>query len=297
MLCAIATRPYPSAPPYRWRVSADLDGDSSGAFLGGPDLGNVGQLASFSGGPGGSALLEDAYASWSVSDEISIVWGSFKAPTSLSNQVDPENLVMIRRTIAGRALEDWQLGAMLQGCFDQFAGFLAVQNGNDGIADEYRITARGEYHINGGAGGGSGRLGAHGSETDDLAATFGVTFRDDETAGIGGGSDTTIIVVDGAATFSQFGLHGEFVSLDDDIGDGDIFALTGSMSISDSLEAAIRFQQSDLFDDASEIDSITAGVSYIQEGARWAINVSDLDDGDLDGTVIEAGLTIGQSRR
>lgn len=297
---------------YSWRFNADLDGGPAGSLFGQPTPGLFQQIYGADGFLGGSAILEDAYVSWSANDEISIVWGNFKAPTSLSNHVDPENLVLIQRTIAGQSFEDWQLGAMIQGNFDQFAGFLAVQNGADGFVDDYRITARGEFRINGGVGGGSGRLGAHGATTDELAATVGVTLRDDEGASFTGGPDTTIFVIDGALTASQFGAHAEYLALDDDIGDGNIFALTGSFAISESLEAALRYEKVDDLNGLPiggiannfELDRITAGIAYIQEGARWAINISDVeaDDSigalgdDSGGLIVEVGLTVGKSR-
>ena len=53
-----------------------------------------------------------------------------------------------------------------------------------------------------------------------------------------------------------------------------------------------------------ELDRITAGIAYIQEGARWAINISDVeaDDSigalgdDSGGLIVEVGLTVGKSR-
>ncbi len=301
-----------SGGEWSWRVNVDFDGGDNGGIddvlddvlMGGtvvsPDA-LMFPAFGFLGTTGGGAALEDAFAQWQFSDDIALTWGQFKSPTFLSNSVDPENQLFIQRTILGTIFDAWDLGAMLSGNYDQFSWYAAFQNGADGIMDEYRWTARGEYHVGAGAGGRRGVEGALGAD-EELNATIGVVLTDD--GGLAGGTldDTTIFGVDAAATYGQLSGLIEFASLDDEIGDTEIFALTAAyMFQPDEWEAALRYEDTgDL-----EITKLTGGLNWYQNGhnRKWSLNLSSIEADlaefggvDLDGTIIEIGLTIGSSR-
>ena len=101
---------------FDWRVNIDFDDGEEDDFDKGTSLDDLFDILDFgSGGTGGGAQLEDAYADWDVNENFSIMWGQFKFPTLLSNQVDPNHQIFIDRTILGQLFDDWDLGAMVHG--------------------------------------------------------------------------------------------------------------------------------------------------------------------------------------
>ena len=275
---------------FDWRVSFDLDGSSSGGLGSFSGLG----LAGVSMGTGGGAALEDAYADWAVADNVAITWGQFKAPKLLTQSVDPENQLFINRSFLGAAFDSWDAGVMAHGDAADFDWWVAIQNGADGIVDEYAITARGQYDINGGAGGMEGSQGS----SDDLAATLGIMWCQDDGLGAAA-TDNTIFGIDGAGSMGAFGGGFEFADLDRDVGDGTPWAIYVSYMLSpDQWEAAVRHEDVEL--GTTTATRTTLGINWLQAGnnAKIQLNVSnvEIDNTTFDGTVFELGLTVGSSR-
>jgi len=271
---------------YSWRVSMDADGSAGG----GPGSASSGTFG-WEAGNGGGATLEDAYATWDASDSFAITWGQFKAPVTMSTSIDPERMAFVDRTAIGQLFDGWQMGAMLSGGQEGFGWFVAVQNGGDGIADEYRLSGRAEFSI-GGHHSGAHRSGGSDGSSDEVSGTAGVFFVQDDGAIDG---DNTIIGVDAAGTMGPFSAHAEVASFDDDNGDNSPFSFALGYLLNDDWHGAVRFQDADTDDDAS---LISVAVAWLQDDATWTFEVGsvDSDDGGQDGTYAQVNLSIGASR-
>lgn len=158
-----------SVAEYDWRINVDVDS--------------------------GTATLEDAYGRWNFAEGFNLVFGQFKAPTTRSAAVYPENQILPDRTFLGQVLDFWNPGAMLTGDWDMFGAFISAQNGADGLADDNFYAARAEVRLNGGTG---RRVeGAFGAKSD-LAATAGAFWFADEntdgrgSTGHGAGADVNV---------------------------------------------------------------------------------------------------------
>lgn len=268
---------------FGWRVHADLDT--------------------------GVAVLEDAYAWWQLSDYVSAQFGQFKPKVFHSNNVDPENQVMIDRSVLGSAFDFWNLGAGANGTYDMIDWMFNVHNSTDGDANRSLYILRVEYDIGNGAGDYEGAYGGG----DDLHATAGVVLVEDDTVG----PDGSLIGVDFAGTYDAFGFSAEFASIDDgltlattgDLGnyvgaaqptltpDSSPFSLTGSYMLNEEWEVAVRFQQ---LDDADDRSMITLGANWFQNGhnAKWQANITDIsaDTDTNEGTLFQVGLVLGSTR-
>jgi hypothetical protein len=249
---------------YSWRVSTDADG--------------------------GTASLEDAYANWNASDNFSITWGQFKAPVTMSTSIDPERMAFVDRTAIGQLFDNWQLGAMISGGQDGFSWFVAVQNGADGIADEYRLSGRAELSI-GGHESGALRNGGSDGSSDEISGTAGVFFSQDDGTGL---DDNTIIGIDAAGTMGAFSAHAEVASFDDDLGDNSPFSFALGYLLNADWHGAIRHQDADTDDD----DTITSlALAWMHADATWTFEVGSIDSDDgADGTFAQVNLSIGASR-
>lgn len=260
---------------FDWRVSLDYGEDSlSGSLF------------------GSSSVLEDAYATWHIGDDFDITWGQFKFGHTLSSDVDPEDQVLITRSIIGQFFDFWDHGVMVGGDFEDFTWRVAATNGIDSIEDKYFISGRAEYNLNGGAGGMKGMEGAVGAG-DDIMATIGI-FGGDE----GSVDNGQVYGADFAATMDVFSLAGEFAGFDEDLTDSNPYSITASMVFGDEeFEGAVRYED---LDDDGDTTAITGGVNWYLTGrnAYWSLNYTsfDSDDAGDDGGVIAVGLNVGASR-
>ncbi|MEX1025750.1 MAG: porin [Planctomycetota bacterium] len=261
----------------------------------------------------GVAVLEDAYAWWQFSDYVSARLGQFKPQVFFSNLVDPENQVMIDRTLLGSAFDFWDLGAGANGQYEMIDWMVNVFNGADADGNDSRYTFRVEYDLGQGVGEYEGAYGAG----DDLNATVGgVYVHDDSISG-----DASLFGVDFNGTFGQIGFGAEIADVDDDFGmttagdfgnyfggplggvqpflagDSTPFALTGSFMLNEEFEVALRFQD---VDDADDRRLLTAGVNWFQSGhnAKWQANITDVsaDTDANEGTFLQVGLVLGSTR-
>jgi hypothetical protein len=159
---------------------------------------------------------------------------------------------------------------------------------------------RGEYNVGEGA---KHREGALGSQ-EGFNGTFGVGYFTDD-SDIAGEDFGSGIAIDGYATIDQISLHGEILDADEELAsralgnttdDATAFSATAGYLFTEQMEAFVRYQDLDNEVDASIIG---AGANYYVSGhkAKWQLNVSQYDDDNIDGTVLQFGFSIGESDR
>jgi hypothetical protein len=261
----------------------------------------------------GVAVLEDAFAWWQFSPYVSARMGQYKPMVFRSNLVDPEDQVMIDRTLLGSAFDFWNLGAGANGKYEMVDWAFNVHNGSDGDSNDSLYTLRVAYDL--GQGGGDYE-GAYGGG-DDLDATVGAVYVEDDTVG----SDGSLFGVDFYGHYGQIGFHAEIADVDDgfalttapDFGnyfggpaggvqpflapDSTPFSLTGSYMLNEDFEVALRYQT---VDDADDRTILTAGVNWFQQGhnAKWQANITDVsaDTDANEGTFFQIGLVLGSTR-
>lgn len=272
---------------FGWHVSADIDGNT-----------------------GSSLQLQDAYAWWNFSEFISAKFGQFKPKVTHSNSVDPENQVMIDRSVLGSAFDIWDIGVGASGAYEDVEWALNIHNGADGDANDSLYIFRVEYDLGNGA---SEYEGAY-AGGDDLNATVGLAYINDNTTGT---ADASMFAVDFAGTYNQIGFGVEVASIDDGLAatvnpdwgaansgagvglsaDSTYWGVTASYMVNEEWEVALRLQN---LDDAADTQLITAGANWFQSGhnAKWQFNVTDVssDAAASEGTLLQAGLVLGSSR-
>jgi hypothetical protein len=248
------------------------------------------------GASSSGVLLEDAFASVALNDNLSLTMGRFVAPSFQSANTRQDGLLFINRTVLGSFGYQWAEGVMLGGDYeDGLSWWIAAMNGVDGTADELDLRGRLEYSTGGRVSGynraSEGALGAG----EDLAATIGLTYADDG----GFGEDSTWFGLDVSATVAGFYFHAEVADGDDDtpFAGGSPFAATVSYAIPNTdFEVAARFEDLD-----NEVTVTTLGVNMYMEGhnGKWQLNFIDVADDNagapLEGSAIALGLTVGSN--
>jgi len=251
-------------------------------------------------------LLRDAWVRKALCDGVYLYVGQYKCPLVASGNVGDGSLAMIDRTRIGYLFSfpgAYQPGVALMGDYGQFHVKLAVQNGADGSSDGLGIVARGEFKVGEGAKQREGALDSQG-----FNGTFGVGyFKDDSQIPVGPGQEDfgSGLALDAYATLARLSAHAEILDADEELArralantteDATPFSATVGYLITDQIEAFARFQDLDNEDDASIIGG---GVNYYVSGhaAKWQVNVSQYDDDNIDGTILQAGLALGHSER
>jgi hypothetical protein len=238
-------------------------------------------------------VLEDAFGSVNLNENLQLTMGRFIAPSFQSANTRQDSLLFINRTVLGHFGYSWQEGVMLGGDYDDgLAWWIAAMNGGDGTDDELDLRGRIEYSTGDRVSGyNRATEGALGSG-DDLAATIGLTYADD-----GSVEDGTWFALDVSATVAGFYFHGEVADFDDGdpkFGGTSPFAATVSYAIPDTdFEIAARFED---LDDTAGTTVITFGANMYMEGhnGKWQLNfVSSENDIDDDGSALAFGLTVG----
>lgn len=249
--------------------------------------------------------IENAYGSWMCGDNIAVTWGQFKAAVTQSSAVGDCGLVMIERTGLGHEFDDYDPGVMAKFCFDQGCVMASIQNGVDEVEDDWRITLRGLYNVNAGAGSCEG---GYGCNTDDTNLTIGAAYDSEQDDLV----DDSGLFVDAMGTMAGFSGNVEFGFLSEDYAnfngptlwgnggytdDAVVMALTAAYMLQpDEWEVAVRFED---MDDEDETTALTVGANYYMAGheAKWSINLVDVssDAVDADGTLFRVGLSMGQS--
>ncbi len=242
--------------------------------------------------------VQDAYGRWNLNESFRVYMGQFKCPVLMSSQVWQGNLVMIDRTRLGQMFDVWQPGAAATFDTERLHFKLAVQNGADGVADEFGMVARGEFKLGAGA---KEYEGAYGTE-GGTHATIGAAYFNDSSQ-VGGNDLGTAIAVDGYARLGHFSLHAEIMDMDEELAgnmglstsgaDAMPFSATaGFLLPAETIEIALRFQD---MDDDVGTTAIGGGVNYYSHGhaAKWQLNASQLDNDVDDGMIIQLGLAVG----
>jgi hypothetical protein len=172
-----------SVAEYDWRINVDFDD--------------------------GDAWLEDAYGRYNIGGGFNLVVGQFKAPTTRSASIHPENLVLPDRTYLGQILDFWDPGAMVTGDWKHFGAFASVQNGADGNIDHHIYAGRLEYRLGGGAGRVEGAFGAPTGCAGSFGA-FGLAERSDFSTG-------HLYGADGSFTSGPFAAHAEVAHVEGEL--------------------------------------------------------------------------------
>jgi hypothetical protein len=246
----------------------------------------------------GSFAVNDAYGRWNLNEQFRVYFGQFKCPVLMSSQVWNGNLIMIDRTRLGQMFDVYQPGAAATWDSDRLHIKAAVQNGADGAADEFGMVLRGEFKLGDGAKENEGAYGTQGG----THATIGAAYFNDGSQ-VGGDDLGTAIAVDGYARLGHFSLHAEIADFDEELagnmglaGVGDdampFSATAGFLLPAETIELALRYQD---MDDVAGTTAIGGGVNYYSHGhaAKWQFNVSQLDDDNDDGMIIQLGLAVG----
>jgi len=270
------------------------DGDTVGGFFhDDADLWFGGALeeftwrVSFDLGTGG-LVLQDAYVTWSCTEEVNVTWGRFLAPVLRSNVLDPENMLFIDRSMLGMAFYNWDSGVSVNGDYNGFGYFISAQNGTDGTGDDLNFVAHVGYDIGNGVSMQDGAM----KSGDELDGSFGVSYTDMENDGM-----DAVLALDFAMTMGQLSGSVEYA----DGSDNDVAAglgqtpwdLTLGYLFADNMEVAYRYEKTD---NAVDDKINTIGLNWYLHGhnAKWQFNY--IDDDSMPDQVIAVGLTVGASR-
>jgi len=275
---------YGSTGDFGWRVSGDLDN--------------------------GSLELEDAYADWGCGSYARARLGMMKPHVLRSGIIDPENTVLIDRTVLGSTFDDWDTGAQASGESNGLNWSFGIFNGATSEEVDHFYALRVSYDLGAGAGSYEGARGGN----DEFNGTVGIGVTS-HTGAVAGPSDNMSTFVDFNGNFGQIGFGVDIANVDDDDGrgtasdfgwiagaplglEGDTtpFSLTGSYLVNPDWEVAVRFED---LDDTDDTSLLSVGASYYRSGnnAKWQVQYTDVSrDAGSEGNYILVGLTVGASR-
>lgn len=276
----------------RYNNSGDTTPDTSGVSMDNVRVnfaGNAGDYGVFVSleNAFGIAVLFDAYATFPIGAQVNGRFGQFRAPVLWSGLLDENNLILLDKTINGAIWSFRDPGFMINGSFEQLGWWIALQNGADGLADEYALSGRVAFNA---LGTGVGmQEGAYGAPADSNL-TIGIGYYDD-----GAVTDGTATAIDAAFTRGALSAHAEMVDYDVGFGDATPWSGTiGWMVTPNEWEIAGRYED---LDDAFDTNVMTVGVNrYIQgHNAKWGLNWSTVnsDSAALEVDMIGLGLTVG----
>jgi hypothetical protein len=299
--------------PYRWRLSADIDGLNNDAGLGFTGLG-----------------IEDAYIVWDCGGYFDAMMGQFKPHVLRSNSVDPEKQLFIDRPVLGSAFDRWDDGIGVSGVQEFINWYFGLLDGSNGHEKDHFYFLRGEYHLGTGAGEYEGAMGS----SDQLNATLGLSLVHDDTNGDvdgDGDADNTSWLFDINGSVNNVGFGFEVASLDDDaffatsadhsnifdssngtgtpiptptsalvlFGDSTPWSVTGSYLLNPEWELAGRYENLDNGDNSGPDNTVLSlGVNWYRTGGRWQAQFSmvDADSAFNDGDILEVGYAVGSTR-
>jgi hypothetical protein len=250
----------------------------------------------------GSGSIKDIYVRFPIGGSVQGQLGNFKSDVLRSGLLSSANLFFQNRTANGSAWASRDLGFRAFGQFDRINWSVAIQNGGDGVADEYLTSARATLDF---LDGGVGKVeGSHGEDSSP-SGTVGVAFFEDGSVDDGDGFAADVHIATNVYSFGA-----EMVSLGDagtGVGsygsksaflesDSSPVSLQGTYMLSpDAWEVGIRLQDHD-----NEIDSSTMEVAlnrYLDgHKLKWTIFIESYDS-DADGDAGEGerggvGLTL-----
>lgn len=269
--------------------------------------GDYGVFIALEGG-GGTADLYEAYGTFRITDGVTGQMGRFRAPFLWSALITENHQILLDRTFSGQAWQGRDDGIQVSGTFDQFGWWLAFQNGQDSVADEYSWTARASFNALGtGIGMQEGAYGA----SEETSLTVGAAYTDDSTP-----QDGEAWALDLGFTQSAFSAHGEIVSYGDDVQldsglntstgvinpiaiipngtDTPWSATVGYMITPNQYEIAARYE------DLDDVDNTTVwalGINRYVVGhdAKWTLQYSssNSDVAGKEADTLALGLTVG----
>jgi len=292
----------------------DLTGfnvDNARVYFSG-NAGDYGVFISADGATGGAALL-DAFGTFPIFEQVKGQMGQFKIPFLWSSLVDDNNLLFLDRSYNGQIFDSRDIGIQVSGAWEQLSWWLALQNGIDGVAEDFQWTARVQFNA---LGAGTGmQEGAYGA-SEDSNLTVGVAYTDE-------GADNTLgpvgsaVALDVGFASGPFSVHGEIVDFDDDrmpvpglsgstgvMGPAGFSTTTGSetpwsvmvgyMITPNEYEIAGRWQD---MDDGDNGDEWGIAVNrYVQgHNAKWTLQYTSFssDDTTIEADTIALGLCVG----
>jgi hypothetical protein len=275
---------YGSTGDYGWRISGDLD---SGSFE-----------------------LEDAYVDWACGTYARARMGMMKPNVLRGGIIDPENTLMIDRTVLGAAFDGWDTGVQASGENNGVNWSFGLFNGPTGEEVDHFYAFRVAYDFGAGAGSYDGARGGN----DQLNATLGLAVTSN-TSAVTGPSDNMSTFVDFNGNYGQIGFGVEFGQVDDDDsvstasdfgwiagaplgleGDTSPYSLTGSYLINPDWEVGLRLED---LDDTDDTSLLSLGATYFRNGnnAKWQAQYTDVSrDTGSEGNYVQIGLTVGSSR-
>lgn len=240
----------------------------------------------FGGGTQANASILDAYAQVNVADSFSLRLGNFRTPLLQSALIDRNRTLFVDRSILGSRFAGRTPGVMAYGDFEMVGWYLAVQNGLDGVADDYQFTGRITVDILG-EGAGAMNEGAY-SAGEETNLMLGVAFSDD-----GSLDNGTIITGEAYLATGPFSLSGEVADLDQDLGDATPWAATGSFMITEAYEIGLRYQD---LDDTDSTNLISGVIAWYHDdwNTKWQLEYStaDSDNDALKTDIITLGLAV-----
>ena len=246
---------------------------------------------------GGTAELRDAYATFKIGDSVNGRMGNFKQPFLRSALISDNRLLFLDRTFLGSLFAGRDIGLMFFGSFDTLDWYIAAQNGQDGVADEFLFTGRIAANL---MGSGTGKVeGAYGAG-DESNLSVGAAVADD-----GAIEDGLHWALEAAFAQGPFSVAGEIVSFDDGIdgtnffGPGDLLAdttpwdITASYMFTDMYEVAVRYQDLDNDDDGRILGAVVN--RYVQgHDIKWLLQYQKLESDTID-DIDEIGLGLAVS--
>lgn len=286
------------ASEYGWRVNVDLDGNTGS----------------------GQVALEDAYVFWDCGG-FTATMGQFKPRVLRSGYVDPENQLMINRTVLGSKYDFWDLGIQASGSMEDISWMASILNGfgssGGGDAAPSAFAVRGEFNLGEAASSNNtaalteGALGGG----EELNATIGLAFYlDDTTPG-----DVWAAFADINGNMGPIGFGAEIGILGDDLvtgtaadfsnlampivltGDSVPFNVTGSYLVNEQIEIGGRLEILDNDGPAGNdntVLSVVANYYQSEHSAKWQAQWSHFNGNGSaqDGSIFQIGLVVGGSR-
>ncbi len=253
----------------------------------------------------GDAHVFDAYGRVAARDDLHVVIGQFRAPflrTALLQENRYLFLLPTRNAFFYRIRDFAHRGVMLEYGANRWRAQLAVQNGQDVLADELLVSVHGSVDVLGD--GPTEYEGAYGAP-ETAALTLGIGGSDDRS-----GDDGLALSVEAALTMDRLYLQAEAVSYDDDYtaadllngvitdplagrGDTDPYSLTGSYLLGTAgvWEVAARYED---LDDGLNRDALTLGVNryLIGHDAKVLFNYRSTDSDAGDADILAVGFSL-----
>lgn len=249
------------------------------------------------GGLGLQENLVDAWIGRRAWEGATAYLGLLRAPL-LRTQMLPEttNLFVVR-TRNAYLLTPREAGVRIDQALGDARLSYAVQNGANSIAEDLRLSVRGEWDV-------LGRPtpdaeGAYGAPAE-LAATVGLALTNDDSLDGGG----LAVLADAALVSFPWSLQFEVVDYDDGYtspifypddleGDSTPWSLTASWVFLEHWEAAVRYED---YDEAiKQREALSLGVNRYVAGhdLKWQLNYIDIDgEAGSDNEFIVLGSTL-----